>query len=448
MTTKVHTVFLVHERIRGRNVDWPGPNVNPDHDAQKIKRILSELEPRLGVDAQFVGGETVRTAEDVAALEKTVAESGVDGILAFNLTSSTRDVLCSVVNLGLPTVLFNQPFSGHEWIVIGHLQKEGKRVDVLATSDFHEIIGRVKLFDVIGRLKRTKLLYVWDGGPSIPEAEAIKAKFGVTVQWVDQCRLEDAYRLIPEADVQREVAELIRCAEAVVEPSEQDIRDVCRMYLAIRRLVEEEGAQGMSIKCLDLMAAGQLSAYPCLAWTRFDDQGMVGACEGDLNSALTKLVVGRTANKPGFLTDPVFDTASNTITHAHCIAPTKMDGPDGAAAPYVVRSHAEDDIFACLQVKMRVGQEVTVAQLKDWDTMLMSRAEIVGNLELSRGCRVKVVTKVNDTRKMLENWTVPDTRKKLEHWAGGVHRVLFYGNHIEDITNLGKLLGFRVVRED
>jgi hypothetical protein len=448
MTTKVHTVFLVHERIRGRNVDWPGPEVNPDHDRQKINRILSEMEGRLGIDAEFVGGEVVRTAEDVGAFAKAVAESGADGILAFNLTSSTKDVLCAVAALGLPTVLFSQPFSGHEWIVVGHLQKEGKRVDVLTTSDFDEIISRVKLFDVIGRLKRTKLLYVWDGGPQIPEADAIKNRFGVTIQQVDQSRLEETYHAIDERHVEREAAELIRCAEAVVEPTEKDIRDVCRMYLAIKKLVEEEAAQGMSIKCLDLMAAGQLSAYPCLAWSRFDDQGMVGACEGDLNSALTKLVVGRTASRPGFLSDPVFDTASNTITHAHCIAPTKMDGPEGAAAPYVVRSHAEDDIFACLQVKMRVGQEVTVAQLKDWDTMLMSRAEIVGNLELSRGCRVKVVTKVGDARKMLENWTVPDTRKKLEHWAGGVHRVLFYGSHIADVTNLGKLLGFRVIRED
>ena len=448
MSTKVHKVFLVHERVRGKNVDWPGPRVDPNHDVEKINRILDNMEGRLGVDARFVGGGIVRTAEDVATLEKRVAQSGVDGILAFNLTSSTKDVFCAVAEIGLPTVLFNQPFSGHEWIVVGHLQDEGKKVDVLATSDYDEIIGRVKLFDLIGRLKRTKLLYVWEGGPQVPEGDAIKQKFGVTIQGIDEQRLEEAYRSVSDEDVRREATRLVAFAERVVEPTDEDIRAVCRMYLAIEGLVEEEGARGMTFRCLELMAAGHLSTYPCLAWSRFDDQGLVGTCEGDLNSALTKLIVGGVANRPGFLSDPVFDTASNTITHAHCIAPTKMDGPDGEASPYVIRSHAEDDIYACLQVKMRAGQEVTVAQLKDWDTMLMSVGEIVGNSDATRGCRTKVITKVADARKMLENWTVPDTREKLEHWSGGVHRVLFYGDHISDVTNLGKLLGFRVVRED
>ena len=448
MTTKVHKVFLVHERVRGKNVDWPGPNVDPDHDMVKLNHILAEMEGRLGVDAAFVGGETVRTAEDVATLEKAISQSGADGILAFNLTSSTKDVLCGVAELGLPTVLFNQPFSGHEWIVVGHLQAEGKKVDVLATSDYDEIISRVRLFDLIGRLKRTKLLYAWDGGSQVPEGDAIKQKFGVTVQGIDERRLTDAYQAVKDDDVSREAAKLVSFAEGVVEPTQEDIRAVCRMYLAISRLVEEEGARGMTFRCLELMAAGRLPAYPCLAWSRFDDRGLVGTCEGDLNSALTKLIVGGVANRPGFLSDPVFDTANNTITHAHCIAPTKMDGPDGAAAPYVIRSHAEDDIFACLQVKMRMGQEVTVAQFKDWNTMLMSVGEIVGNSEVSRGCRTKVITKVSDARSMLENWTVPDTRLKLAHWSGGVHRVLFYGDHISDVTNLGKLLGFTVVRED
>ena len=40
------------------------------------------------------------------------------------------------------------------------------------------------------------------------------------------------------------------------------------------------------------------------------------------------------------------------------------------------------------------------------------------------------------------------TSDTVKRGDGGVHRVLFYGDHITDVTNLGKLLGFRVVRED
>ena len=40
------------------------------------------------------------------------------------------------------------------------------------------------------------------------------------------------------------------------------------------------------------------------------------------------------------------------------------------------------------------------------------------------------------------------TSGTVKRGDGGVHRVVFYGDHISDVTSLGKLLGFRVVRED
>jgi hypothetical protein len=112
-----------------------------------------------------------------------------------------------------------------------------------------------------------------------------------------------------------------------------------------------------------------------------------------------------------------------------------MDGPKGERAPYIIRTHLEDNAGVALQVKMRVGQAVTVAKLVNLDTMLLSTGTITDNPESDRGCRTKITTKVADARKMLNGYT------------GGLHRVIFYGDRVNAIRDLAALMQFNVVDE-
>jgi hypothetical protein len=42
---------------------------------------------------------------------------------------------------------------------------------------------------------------------------------------------------------------------------------------------------------------------------------------------------------------------------------------------------------------------------------------------------------------------VADARKMAEGYTGGLHRVIFYGDYAEATERMGRLMGFRVVRE-
>jgi phosphoserine phosphatase len=95
----------------------------------------------------------------------------------------------------------------------------------------------------------------------------------------------------------------------------------------------------------------------------------------------------------------------------------------------------EDDKGAALQVRMHIGQKITMARYLGTDTMLVSTGEIIDTPVLERGCRTKITTKVADARKVLRQYT------------GGLHRVIFYGDHIEDIYRLSHFLNFNVVEE-
>ena len=70
----------------------------------------------------------------------------------------------------------------------------------------------------------------------------------------------------------------------------------------------------------------------CLTFSKLNDLGLVGACEGDIDSTLTMLMFAYAFRVPGFITDPVIDTAKNAMIHFHCTSATKMDGPERQAA--------------------------------------------------------------------------------------------------------------------
>ena len=185
--------------------------------------------------------------------------------------------------------------------------------------------------------------------------------------------------------------------------------------------------------------------YPCLAFSRLNDLGLVGACEADMDSTLTMLQFTYAFGKPGFITDPLFDVSQNAVIHAHCLSPTRMDGPAGARAPFLIRTHRDDNKGASLEVELRVGQDITCAKLANLDTMLLSGGRITAIPDFDdRGCRTQIVTRVNDARRMLANWgsgVLGDDMMTL------LHRVVFYGNHLDSVRDMAQLMGQKVLME-
>ena len=125
----------------------------------------------------------------------------------------------------------------------------------------------------------------------------------------------------------------IRTAEKVVEPSEEEIGKSSRMYVAMRNLLGDHGAQGIAVDCLTLFYAGQMPAYPCMGFFQLNNDGLVGACEADLQSTITMLAITYATGRPGYISDPVIDTAKNQIVYAHCVARQRSSGLAGRPTP-------------------------------------------------------------------------------------------------------------------
>ncbi len=411
---------------------WPCPDLDVPAEVQKINAILEDLRKVSDRKIEFVGGELVRTADDIPRFRQTLGD--VDGILAFNLTSTCGPMFNPIVEMGYPTVLFSQPYSGHDWSRVGGMIRQGKKVDVVASSDFYELEPFLRIFDTIRKAKQTKILCLRSNLQKGEGLLAMEKQYGVTVELMDYAELNGLYEKSDAKLAAKLADEFIAGATKMIEPKRDDVIKSMRLYLAIQELLAKYGSDVITIDCLGGFKRGDLPAYPCVAWSKLNDAGRIGVCEADLDATVTQVLLQYLANKPGFVSDPVIDTKTNTVIHAHCVSATKMDGPQGSSAPYAIRTHMEDNKGVAVQVKMRVGQEITLAKIAN-SHMLISTGEIVDNPESNRGCRTKVTTKVADADKMLHAYT------------GGLHRVLVYGNHVRDVQRMGRLLGFSVVEE-
>jgi hypothetical protein len=436
---KIHVVYL------GLGGAWPKPDFDADAEVKKFQQHLAGTAQRFG-DVEFVGGQLIPNIKaEAAKLAATI--DGVDAILLMHLSFGNSEPFQEFVQTGLPVAIFSQPFSGHDWMYVPAWQQAGQRVALIASSDYGDLDRAVALLRVPARMRQSKILLVGTpaGTEAVQSLEQIRERIGPEVISVSIPEVVAAHREVSAAEAEAEaMAHWLSPAKEIVEPTRAEIVKSAAMYLAMKKLMIQHGARAITIRCLGGIPIDTLG-YPCLGFSKLNDLGLVGACEADMDSTLTMLMFGYAFGIPGFISDPLFDNSRNAVIHAHCVAPTKMRGPDDQRAPFLIRNHRDDNRGASLEVEFALDQEITCAKLVNLDTMLISTGRIVEIPDFDdRGCRTQIVTTVENSRSMLSNWgggvLTGDMMTRL-------HRVVFYGNHLDDVRDLSFLMGQKFVLE-
>jgi L-fucose isomerase-like protein len=411
---------------------WPMASVDVEAERKRMEAELTRLQPALA-DVEFIDCGLVANEADLARAKEKL--QGADGILFLQLTMGSGKIIQGLVETNVPMVVFAEPFSGHEWTTIATLQRKGKLIDCWATSKFDDVVPAIRPFRAIRRLKDAKVLHVSNVPADPAYVKKIKEKFGTEIQSLKLADLEAAYKAVDQKAAEAEAQRWVQAAEKVVEPTPEDVLKAARMALAVVEMVRAEQAAVITINCLGMGLPDLNMGYPCLGFCRLNDVGLGGICEADLKSTMTHLIFSYLVGRPGFVTDPCFDYSNNTILHAHCVSATKMLGPDGPTHPYFIRSHLEDNRSTVLQVKLPVGQKVSMAKLIGNDLMLFSTGDAIDSPLVDRGCRTKLTVRVEHPEKFMEGWTC------------GLHRVIFYGDHTRDLERFCRFAGVRLFRE-
>ena len=432
---RIHVVYV------GTGGAWPTPTFDAPAEVVKFKKYLAGVQARLG-DVNFVGGElipnTVQAATKVAS-----AMARADAAILVHLSFGSGQPLLKLVDIGLPTAIFSQPFSGHDWMYVPQWQKAGKKMILLPSSDYGELERAAALLRVPVRLRQSRVIVVGRAKGTAPacSAEKVRQHLGPELVPISQDQIIAAHKTVDPKDAKAEARQYwIGQARDIIEPSKADIINSARMYLAIKDIMIKEKAQAItSSHCMGAPAKG------CLTFSKLNDLGLVGTCEGDMDSMLTMLIFNYAFGVPGFVSDPLFDTSKNAVIHAHCTSTTKLDGPKGQRAPFLIRTQCDSNKGVSLEVQMRIGQEITCAKLANLDTMLISTGKIIEQTDFhDRGCRTQITTEVPNSRRMAHNWGSGVLSNDMMTL---LHRVVFYGNRLESVKDMAPLMQLKIVEE-
>ena len=98
----------------------------------------------------------------------------------------------------------------------------------------------------------------------------------------------------------------------------------------MKAVLKKHGANAITVNCLGGFYGGHIHAYPCLGFHELNNEGLIGGCECDVRSTATMVTLtALTQGRPGYISDPVIDTAKRQIIYAHCVASNKVFGPQG-----------------------------------------------------------------------------------------------------------------------
>lgn len=458
---RIRVVFL---GTRDMDVGWPYHFFDIDKEAERLKGELLLIQEKVK-DVEFFGWDLVTTEGELARVMSGLDEA--DGILASPLTQEFADgnytpnpPLIKLADVGKPLLVYTRPFSTY-WDQSSRLLRRGNTV-VVDSSRVEDIIPKLEVMRAVSRLKDTVILMVkdleypkdrvdprmrdprWMG---VSYMRRIREIFGIEIKQVGSDELISAYEKIDVEDAKKVADELIEHSAGLKEPSKEDVVKASRMYLAAKNLLKEKNANAFTFDCLTMIRGNILPASACIAIPKLNDEGIPAACEADIESLVTICICHALADRPGYQADPVIDESDNTLTMAHCVAPTKMEGHEGGSAPYYIRNHGESRRGVCLQVEGRKEQKVTVLKLigrinmekvglpeetinKSFGgyTLLAKNSKIIGNIDSERGCRTKITLPLDN----------PEEFKRHFH---GQHRILCYGDWTEKLRALSQFLG-------
>jgi hypothetical protein len=422
-------VGLIFSHITPEKPGWPYIHYDYESKKKELAAGLAAACPH----TEFVVGTAMNPAEAESLVK---AMEDVDGFIDY-MVGSGSGVPSVVAHSGKPTLMVDDLYAGTGDLISTYPRLRGTNLRVLAVtaSQFGDVARAARLFEVIRGVQHAKIVDVVTRDVS-KQASQIKDTTGIEVLPMTHAELESYYAKADERLAAPWADTWIRGARKVVEPTRGEMIKSGKMHLAISTVMKERAAEAIAIDCLGGFYSGKLTAYPCLSFHQLNNDGYVGACEADLNSAVAMVMIRHLARRPSFISDPVFDSSKQQIIYAHCVAPTKMYGPAGKANPYILRSHAEDNKGAVVQSLLPVGEVVTTIEFNSAEkAMVVHTGKAVANIDEPKACRTKLAAEAK-------------VEKILSNWRWGWHRVTFYGDYRREVKDLATLMGLALYEED
>jgi len=405
---------------------WPGTSYDLEGRRRQYAQQFAEFARRAGVRLEQER-KPLESDDAVNAFAKAVQEDKPDAVLLSLQHIGVWHWAGRIADAGVPTIIFapiGMAFTGH---VAEISRRQG--VHVISSLDVSAVGQALRMVRAKRQLEATRVLVV----AGTERRETVLERLGTKVRYVPRRTLHELFARMPETDEMRQVAaEMRRGAKKIVEPTAQDTLNAARSYITAKRLVRDEQSNALTTDCLGMVTTKVVPTPPCMAASLFQDHGVTYGCEADLFGAMGLLLTSYLFDKPGFMNDPVPETAKNVLVAAHCTCGTRLNGFGRPREPYILRSHSESNLGVSMEVLWREGQPVTLVCFQGPNALILDTGTVVGNVQTppAGGCRTSVEVACDD---------IPDSRD-----VKGFHQLFIYGDLSSQFKAYGQLFGIKV----
>ena len=233
---------------------------------------------------------------------------------------------------------------------------------------------------------------------------------------------------------------LVSNAQAV-HMKKENIKKSVYFYQAVKSLMDENNCNCFGAACREICPLEMGAKYkftPCLAHSLLRDSGHPSVCQMDFNALLAMMALTYISKKSAYMGNPEFYKDNNTVHIWHGAGDVKMKGFDSPTMPYEIRNFTTGGWGVSLKYDFSKdkGEIVTLGRFNPgFDKLLITKGSITKGFGIDGiACALGVEVQVSDVMEVF------NSQKEF-----GSHLVMVYGDYVEDVKRLGKMMSFDVI---
>ena len=254
--------------------------------------------------------------------------------------------------------------------------------------------------------------------------DAMRERWGIEMVNVPLHEVVKGYEAVTDDEAQEITDEFLGSAVGIKEPSRDEVVKAMRLYLSVKRTVDEYCLDAFTLNCFDLIPTTRTTG--CLALALLNQEGIPAGCEGDEQTLLTMLAVQAATGEMTFMANPskILDNAAHEMVFAHCtIAPAMTDR-------YIVRDHYESLSGVAVE-GIFDPMDMTIVKCggKNMERYFISHARLLECTSNPNMCRTQLRLRLDEPLDYF-----------LERSIGN-HHVIVRGDHVERLATVLRMLG-------
>jgi len=349
---------------------------------------------------------------------------------------------------------YEKPMGMIGWVgsvdIAAYLRSRG--LEGYAFLDYDHLNRALSLLKVRKAFRRMRVLVAAEGNARVPtgvvssiwDLEGLKRRYGVDytcISAMDLIREMDGLTKAERKQAEELTDRLIENA-GDVHMSRKDVLQSVSFYVAARKALERYESNAFVIPCFEICVKQVLEerrATFCLTHSLLKDEGIPSACEADTNVLMAIALLMYLSGKSAYMGNSyLVNREEDILAVHHDVAGLKMKGLDEPDLPYEIRNFTVGGWGATLRYDFSqdIGAPVTLARFDPTGTkVLVVKGEIAGCEGFDRvGCSLSAHVKVRDIVDLFH--------KELDF---GHHLAMVYGDYVEEVKELGEIMGFEVV---